>query len=176
MSAVPELLKSAHEAGVRLYLDGEKVRMKAATPPPPELLEQLRQHRDAVLSFLQDGAGNCPGDGTIETPEPPWVDAYAERRAIMVEDGGASEAEAHAQAYQEALQAWFRASPLSAPQEGHCARCGFPVQPSDAGAYWYRDGPDVDPLPVHGKCVQLLQHERRAKAVAALARAGIRET
>ncbi len=46
-------LARAEAAGVRLVLDAAgAVRMRASVPPPPALLADLRQHREAVAALL----------------------------------------------------------------------------------------------------------------------------
>lgn len=173
MSAVPDLLKAAHEAGVHLHLDGGKVRMKAEREPPADLVEQLRQHREAVLAFLQDGAGGCVASDTFETPEPAWITAYAERRAIMLEDGKASPAEAHRTAFWEAVGAWEAAHPLTPPAEDCCVVCGKPLPPDPDVVIEVKDGGRV--YLAHGLCGQRIHLERRKEARAALAAHGITE-
>lgn len=113
------------------------------------------------------------GDRIAVSPKftEPWVDAYAERRAIMLEDGGASEAEAHRQAFWEAVGAWEAANPITPPAPGACVACGYPVrhdvviEVKDGGAVYQ----------AHSFCGQRLHMQRRAAAERALAAAGIRE-
>ena len=46
------LIARAEAAGMRLRLEGERVRFTAPAEPPPDLLADLRQHREAVRAAL----------------------------------------------------------------------------------------------------------------------------
>jgi hypothetical protein len=50
------LLREARQAGVNARLEGGTVRLSAATPPPPELLATLREHRAEILAILSGDA------------------------------------------------------------------------------------------------------------------------
>jgi hypothetical protein len=56
------LLREARQAGVNARLEGGTVRLSAATPPPPELLATLREHRAAILAILSGDACRRCGD------------------------------------------------------------------------------------------------------------------
>jgi hypothetical protein len=60
------VIKEAAGHGVRLWLDGEKVRLAAPTPPPPELLARLREHKAEIAAFLR---GNSPEPDEVELEE-----------------------------------------------------------------------------------------------------------
>ncbi len=52
MNAVVNLLNEAREVGVNVALVGGSIRLVADTPPPPELIERMRMHRDEIMGFL----------------------------------------------------------------------------------------------------------------------------
>jgi len=64
MNAVHELLRRAEAVGLRLWLEGERIRYRGPdTPEVRALLVELRQHRQAVLEALQ-------GRAAPPTPQP----------------------------------------------------------------------------------------------------------
>jgi len=64
------LLAEAAAHGVSIYRVGDRLRWRAATPPPPDLLERLRQHRDELRRLVPDcdPAGDPPSEPTIPPP------------------------------------------------------------------------------------------------------------
>lgn len=56
--SVAALLSEADAAGVALEVAGDKLRYRAARPPPSELIERLRSHKSELLSLL---AADLPG-------------------------------------------------------------------------------------------------------------------
>lgn len=51
MSAAAILSRLA-DAGVRVEVRGDRLALDAVAPPPPDLLDELRQHRTEVIDFL----------------------------------------------------------------------------------------------------------------------------
>jgi hypothetical protein len=63
MTPAAEALGRARAAGLRLTLDAAgAVQMRAAAPPPAELVADLRQHRDAVVALLAKRVGRTDHD------------------------------------------------------------------------------------------------------------------
>jgi hypothetical protein len=60
--AAQELLVSAAAAGVRLTLEGGKIRMVAAPVPPAALVTALRQHKPALVALLRGERCRCCGE------------------------------------------------------------------------------------------------------------------
>jgi hypothetical protein len=50
------ILRAAGAAGVRIMLNGDRLKLDASAPPPPELLAALREHKAELLRLLQSPA------------------------------------------------------------------------------------------------------------------------
>ncbi len=61
MSRAAELLVEVKRCGAVAYRVGDRIRVRPAAQIPPRLLEELRQHREALLSLVpeQREADNC---------------------------------------------------------------------------------------------------------------------
>lgn len=57
MSALPkaaiEVLAAARAAGVRVVIDGDGLKMKAAAKPPDAVIEAIRRHKPEILELLR---------------------------------------------------------------------------------------------------------------------------
>ncbi|MBR0649223.1 hypothetical protein GXW78_06085 [Roseomonas terrae] len=108
------IIARAQAEGVRLWVEGEQVRVRAARPPAPDLLAALRAQRDDVLRLLTanaapppprdawgltdaekaDGAARVLGTAAPAPPPPPTepapMDHDAGERAAMVAHYGAA--------------------------------------------------------------------------------------
>ena len=85
------LLARAADVGLSLRLEGDRVRWRAARPPPPALLAELRANRDAIAVTL----------AAEEVKR--RRDALEERAAIMEFDGGMARRDAEAAARADLL-------------------------------------------------------------------------
>lgn len=110
MSAA-HLLRRAFEAGVRVGLDGNHVRLTATYPPGSELLAALRTHKGEIIEILRgdrcrlcgaplpwpEPAGIVLIDGTAEcmpcADRGAWRVLAAAERAVASPDALADEAE-----------------------------------------------------------------------------------
>jgi hypothetical protein len=74
VSAV-EALKSAHDVGVELRVDGEDLVLEASAPPPAAVLDLLSRHKLEILMLLQSGwdgkRDTYPGTPRITVPRWP---------------------------------------------------------------------------------------------------------
>lgn len=61
MSIAQKLLVETSEIGITLVPAGEKLKLRAPSPPPPELVERLREHKADILRLLR-GAEVADGD------------------------------------------------------------------------------------------------------------------
>ncbi len=55
MSTPHDVLKRAQRAGVAVIVDGDELRLRAKAAPPRELLDELREHKPALLRLLSQG-------------------------------------------------------------------------------------------------------------------------
>ena len=63
MSAL-RALRVARAAGVGVDLHGDRLRLTAASPPPPDVLEAIAEHKDAIVALLQAEVGRDGWDRT----------------------------------------------------------------------------------------------------------------
>lgn len=63
MSAARDLLLEASAAGIKLEPAGDKLKVRAPTPPPPALLDKLKTHKADILRLLL-------GDGSVDVDLP----------------------------------------------------------------------------------------------------------
>lgn len=71
MMAVHDLLDEARRHGVTIAVDGDRMKMRAAAPPPPELVQRLRLHKTAIIRALTSPPADpcrCAWCGKAETP------------------------------------------------------------------------------------------------------------
>ncbi len=88
-------MREVADAGGRLAVAGDRIRVSAPRPLPDRLVDALRRRKGEVIAYLGRG-----GDawGTDE-----WRQWIAERAAILEHDGGLSRPEADGQAFQHAI-------------------------------------------------------------------------
>lgn len=82
MSAALELLNRAEQAGVWLDLVHGQVRLRAAGPPPPDLVQALRDHRDEIVVALRSAVLADVAADALAALSAPDPDLDAER-AVM---------------------------------------------------------------------------------------------
>ena len=59
MSTVTDLMTDLRERGVKLWVEGEKLRFKAPEKAmTPDLMGRLRRHKQDLLDFLAQASGN----------------------------------------------------------------------------------------------------------------------
>ena len=161
-----DLFALARRHGITLEPKGDRLRMRAPAPPPPEVVEQLRAAKPELLKILR-GTEWDAGD---------WRDWITERAAILEHDGGFSRTEADRRAFEHVLIEWLNRHPFQG-DPGVCAGCGDSID--DRGNGWrpLGDGATVHYAGPWGmRCIERHGLRRRGEAVAALARLGIEET
>jgi hypothetical protein len=68
MSALP-LIEAVQRAGGAIRLQGDRLRLSAAQPLPPHLLEEVRQHKADLIDHLQRADGRQLTESTAPPPE-----------------------------------------------------------------------------------------------------------
>lgn len=156
MSQAAVLVQRVQEAGGRIDVHGDRVRVAAPSQLPQTLMAELRaQKADIVRLFASV-----------------WFERYEERAAIMEHDGGLSRDEAEAGAFDHCIIEWMNLNPaISKP--GRCAWCGkpeadgsviVPFGSSTHGHAW-----------LHHDCWPEWRRDIRGKAAQALATMGFEE-
>jgi hypothetical protein len=96
--AVTELLERCRAAGLALLVEGDSLHVDFETDPPVDLIEEIRQHKPAVMAALSSGpvqmaeviaparwvlgaGGNC-------NPEPPFEMPCLQRRGVVERRAG----------------------------------------------------------------------------------------
>ncbi len=113
MNAV-ETIEAAKAAGVEIAVDGAELSLKASEPPPPAVLEALRQNKQEIIDLLSD----------TEPPPTRWLSAdwrafFEERAGIAEYEGELPRAEAEAQAYAETVREIQKQHPALVPARCH---------------------------------------------------------
>ncbi len=116
MSAV-EALRLARENGVRLGIAGADLILDADREPAPRVLEAIRHHKAGIVALLT-------------APESDWTAEdrrtfFDERAGIAKFDGGQSQADAEAIAFECCLVEWLNRH-MEHSHQGCCAWCNKP--------------------------------------------------
>ena len=67
MSAA-EVLELARAAGISVMIDGDDLVLESPIPPPPDVLDALRNHKADIIALVTPGAGNSRTDGSSVSP------------------------------------------------------------------------------------------------------------
>jgi hypothetical protein len=119
------LIAEARRVGLSLRLESDnKLKWTSSSPPPPELLARLRDHKADLIAAL----GNIEHRGhrghRVDEANH-WRIFFEERAAIREYDGGLTRPDAEAGALQDTIAHWLARHPLTpgVPEDGciHCA-------------------------------------------------------
>ena len=114
MNAAPDIVAQVRAAGGRIMMVEDRLKVRAPSPLPDELVVEIKQHKVEITDFLRDRKSPWAPDD--------WRAFFDERAAITEMDGGLSRAEAEDQAYKCCVVEWLNHNP--APSEaGRCAWC-----------------------------------------------------
>ena len=162
MSLAHEVLNRAKDHGLEIESKGDRLRLRAAQPPPAELLTELAKHKPAIISLLQT-AGECWSADDYRL-------LYEERAAIAEIDGQLTRHEAGNIAFDSCVVAWLHRHAVGS-DPGRCAWCekpdreGHTIVPflaEDNGHTW-----------LHPECRRDWFQQRRQMAVRALGAMGL---
>ena len=155
MSRAAALVRQVEDAGGRVLVDGDRVRVKASTPLSVTLVAEMRAVKADIVRLFQSR----------------WVDRYEERAAILEFDAGLTRAEAEARAWECIIVRWLNENHPSGLDQDRCAACG---------QLFSRIGEEAVPVLageghiwVHHGCHARLMAKRRAEAARALADMGL---
>lgn len=95
------VLDQCRAAGVSVWIEGERLKFKAAKPLPDGLLADLKAHKPELIALLLESAANDPD----EPPTPETVhEWFRERLAIICEASELDPDEAYALAVDRTLR------------------------------------------------------------------------
>lgn len=83
------LIEQVHKAGGEIRADGDKIKLKAPAPLPPELVQEIKERKAEVLAALF-------GNDRRQTAD--LIEAFEERAGILEHDGGLTEDQAEQEA------------------------------------------------------------------------------
>ncbi len=170
--------------GVRVAADGERLRLSADAPPPPDLLAEVRAAKAGVLAVLRTGAPLCshmppyaPAGGAgpereIESaPEPDGDGPEAWQRFVTIRAATrwARYGAPSAFAYSEAVPLWHLRHGAR-PDPNRCAGCGGPI---GAVAWTLPDGARLHDDRRAVDCLAAYGRRWRTAAADGLAAAGV---
>lgn len=125
VSAAAAVIATAEAAGVRFtWGPAGAVRLRAAAPPPPEVLTSLRQHREAVAAIL---AGRARTAFLLRAAEDAHAALAGPEIGPVLEMGHLD----HDAAERVALAAFYAEPGAMQPGPTYCFPCGKLVLPSD---------------------------------------------
>lgn len=103
MTTATDLLTLAEQYGIEMIPAGDRIRLRAPAPPPPEVLETLRAHKAELLELLAcphrrayhyrlrngEGGGTCLTNApTVEDARRELLKRYGDRLLLVTEQGG----------------------------------------------------------------------------------------
>ena len=171
MSAT-KALQAAREAGVTISARGDELMLEAKAPPPPSIIDALRQHKAEIVALLASRQGRRAVRDRAAWDAEDWRADFDECAGILEYDGGLPCDEAERRALHEAVQHWLCAHPPSpgSPEDG-CVLCALRTEPygnillsvlAREGHAW-----------VHVDCYEPWMTQLKREALAALSRMGI---
>jgi len=163
MSAA-KLLGDVRASGIEVTVDGEFLSLKAANEPSPEVLQNLREHKSALIHLLRSEASGWSSDD--------WREYFEERAAISEFDHGFTRTIAETNAFELCVQEWLRQNPISSAP-GVCNQC---LQPKGLIQPYFTGGDVHNPAHVwlHPNCANRWHEARRDSAIASLEALGLR--
>jgi hypothetical protein len=157
-------LKAARAAGIRLGFDGDALTLEADAEPAVAMLDLLARHKPGIIELLRPA-----NDGWSAVD---WLAFFDKRAGITEFDGGLSRKQAEARAFACCVVEWLNRNPTRSSPD-RCLGCGnaehahdplVPFGTESAGHAW-----------LHSRCWQAWHEARKAEAIAALARMGVRK-
>ena len=157
MSAA-NVVMAARAAGIQRRVEGDDLLLEAAAAPPPAVMEQLSQHKPAIVLWLRPREDGWSAED--------WCAFFDERSGIAEFDGGLPRAQAGDQALACCVIEWLNRNP-ECSLAGRCLRCGdreyahdplLPYGTEPTGHAW-----------LHSNCWPAWCASREAKALSALA-------
>lgn len=169
MSAAIDLLTEARRHGVTIRREGDRLKVRAKAPPPPDLVERLRESRGEVLALLSQTDRSA---GPAEWGAEDWLAFFDERAGIAEFDGGLSRAEAEARAWECAISHWTNTTPIPDPLPSFCPVCDRAFA-KEAGSSIPALRPGGGHVWLHPGCHGRYMIRRRAEAKRALVGMGL---
>lgn len=166
MTTAQEALALARRHNVTITVRCARLRLRAPTAPPLEVVEKLKEAKPAIIRLLAHPRPEPERAGWDATN---WRAFFDERVAIREFGGHRSRAEAERLAWGETLAAWHNAHGHPPPR-AWCAGCGKPLSSGAVMDIW--DGARVHDVPGYG-CLIAYGKRWRGAATAGLAALGL---
>lgn len=83
------LIEQVHAAGGEIRAEGDRLKLKAPAPLPPELVQEIKEHKAEVLAALSVSVRKQSAD---------LLEAFEERAGILEHDGGLTRSQAEQEA------------------------------------------------------------------------------
>jgi hypothetical protein len=161
MNAV-QALDAALAAGISCHIDGNILVLQAARKPPTDVLDLLHRHKAQILTLMR------PVDD--EWSRNDWCTFFEERAGIAAFDGGRTQVEGEANAFECCIAEWLNRHPAASGSE-RCFWCGKPEQDRHIVVPFGTTSHNHTWL--HSACWPNWYRYRRETAIEALARLGI---
>ncbi len=112
MTGAVAALEAAHKAGIEVLANGDRLKLRGAAAPPPDVLLAIRQHKPQILALLAGRPVPVPMSDTAWDTED-WAAFYDERAAITEYDGELPRHEAETMALNECVTEWLARHPAA---------------------------------------------------------------
>lgn len=155
-------LRAARAAGIEVVAEGDRLRVKAPAPPPPDVVEDLKRQKAEILRLLRREVGTWSAED--------WQAYFDERAGIAEHDGGHPREAAEALALEGCIAEWLDQHPVCSDPRW-CFVCGLPDELGEAFVP-FGAGPDGAAWRTHG-CWDEWHRKRRQEALAALIAVGV---
>jgi hypothetical protein len=157
-----ETLRVARVCRVQVTVDGADLKLRAPSPPPPDVLARPKRDKAEIIRLL------CPARRIWSARD--WLAFFEERAAVAEFDGGLTRSDAEAQAFEACVVEYINRNLMTSPP-GYCSACGgsknnhdaiLPFGPGPRGHCW-----------LHSDCWFFWQAAQRREALAFLGGIGI---
>ena len=152
-----EALQAAQAAHVEVWLEGDRLKLKAPKRPPQQVLKLLEANKRAIMIVLR------PDDASWSAED--WKAYFEERVALAKRDFPRAAAELIA--LLDTADRWLAVHPPQLAAAGFCSHCSKEVEPPGQVVVTGANGQMGS---LHAECAFRWRNVRRLQAIASLRR------
>lgn len=138
------VLRAAWDAGIDIQVEGKRLLLDAASPPPRQVVDDLALHKVDILNLLvKQPSGWSKAD---------WLKFSTDRAEVaQVRDGWDFE-RAGLIAFETCVERWQIVNPPAQSSADHCPHCGSAIEATDFVVPLAHGGEEVGQL--HTSCAE----------------------
>lgn len=152
----------AREAGVKVAVVGDQLKLEAARQPPHEVLQAIHEACEDLIILLRQEPGKLCGLD--------YVDHFEERAAFGEYEAGMIRHAAELNAFECCVSLWMSQNNPPVPDRYRCIHCGGETGNHDLALALHANGRNAW---IHAACHRPFLSLRRSKAIEALSGFGI---